>query len=206
MNIQPNTNNNLTMGKVPKKPNLRSFPNRIKQKILDAAPSVTFDDAENKIKTLGKIDGWMSKPAENRAIMGLTAIFLQPGIDASNKRVDDETRHISICRTAAKIIAGTSVGIAVRGASYGLVEKMTDLKSNKKYAKKLLPKNYIEDFSKEPKLLKNYRSALSTGVAIAAMCITNFLIDAPLTVYLTNKFKEMTMLKNAKGEHYEKRA
>ena len=36
---------------------------------------------------------------------------------------------------------------------------------------------------KNPKLMKNYRSALSTGIAIAAMCVTNFVADAPLTVF-----------------------
>ena len=46
--------------------------------------------------------------------------------------------------------------------------------------------------TKDAKLLKNYRSALSTAVAILAMCFTNFAIDAPLTVYLTNKFNDKT--------------
>lgn len=206
MKIQPITYNDVTMGKAPKKPNPNSIKDRIKQKILDAAPSTTFDDAENKIKNMIKVDGWLSKPAENRGVMGATAVFLQPAIDASNKRVDSDTRQISICRTGAKVIAGTGVGMVVRGSSYGLVEKMTDLDSKKDYAKKLLPKKYIEEFSKNPKLLKNYRSALSTGIAIAAMCVTNFVIDAPLTVFLTNKFTEMAKLKNVKEAQDEERA
>ena len=49
---------------------------------------------------------------------------------------------------------------------------------------------YIEEIAKEPKFLENYRSALSTGTAILAMLVTNFAIDAPLTVKMTNKLKK----------------
>ena len=38
--------------------------------------------------------------------------------------------------------------------------------------------------------MKNSRSALSSALAILAMCITNFVLDAPLTVFLTNKLNE----------------
>lgn len=206
MNIQPITYNDLTMGKAPKKPNPNSFVDRIKQKIVDAAPSTTFQDGENALKNWVRFDERMSKPAENRGVMGGTAILLQPAIDASNKRVDDETRHVSICRTIAKIIAGTGVGMLVRGSAYKAVEKMTNLEGDAKYAKTLLPKKYIEELSKNPKLMKNYRSALSTGVAIAAMCVTNFVADAPLTVFLTNHLTRATRLKHPKEAADEKRA
>ncbi len=207
MNIQPITSyNDLTMGRAPKKPNPNSFIDRIKQKIVDAAPSTTFKDGENALKNWIRFDERMSKPAENRGVMGATAIILHPSIDASNKRVDDETRHISICRTIAKIIAGTGVGMLVRGSAYKAVEKMTNPECNEKYSKMLLPKKYLEELSKNPKLMKNYRSALSTGIAIAAMCVTNFVADAPLTVFLTNHLTKATMLKNTKEAADEKRA
>ena len=54
--------------------------------------------------------------------------------------------------------------------------------------------------------MKNYRSALSTGVAIAAMCVTNFVADAPLTVFLTNHLTRATRLKHPKEAADEKRA
>ena len=91
-------------------------------------------------------------------------------------------------RTIAKILAGTSVGIVVRGSCYSLVEKMTDIKGKGRFSKALMPTKHLKELLKEPKLLKNYRSALSTGIAILAMCFTNFAIDAPLTVFLTNHF------------------
>ena len=40
------------------------------------------------------------------------------------------------------------------------------------------------------KFVKNYRSALSMAVALGAMCVTNFVLDAPLTIFLTNYFKD----------------
>lgn len=202
MNIQPISYNDLTMGKAPKKPNPNSFVDRIKQKIVDAAPSTTFNDAEKTLKNWVRFDERMSKPAENRGVMGGTAILLQPAIDASNKKVDNETRQISICRTIAKIIAGTGVGMLVRGSAYKAVEKMTNPEGNKI----LLPKKYIDELSKNPKLMKNYRSALSTGIAILAMCVTNFALDAPLTVFLTNRLIEAAHLKKPKEAVDEKRA
>ena len=49
---------------------------------------------------------------------------------------------------------------------------------------------YIEEIRSEPKFLENYRSALSTATAILAMLVTNFAIDAPLTVKMTNALKK----------------
>ena len=197
MNIQPISNNNISMGKTPKKPNPKSFINRIKQNILDASPNATFND-KDKIQRWVKFYEQMSRPDINRVVMGGTAFFLQPAIDASNKKVDDDTRKVSICRTIAKIITGTSVGIIVRGSAYKAVEKMTDINGVKPSSKSLLPKKYITELSKDPKLLTNYRSALSTAIAIGAMCITNFVIDAPITTLLTNKFIDAANLNKSK--------
>jgi hypothetical protein len=100
---------------------------------------------------------------------------------------------VSICRTIAKIIAGTTVGILVRGSCYNLVKNMTKPEGTNKFSKALLPKRYTKEIGKVEAFLKNYRSALSNIVAIGAMCFTNFLIDAPLTVLLTNKFSDVAL-------------
>lgn len=204
MNIQPISNYNISMGRSPKKPDSRNIVNRIKQFILDSAPEITIKDNKSRMDKWRKTNEKISKPAENRVIMGATAIILQPLIDYSNKRVDDETRRVSICRTIAKIIAGTLVGIIVRGSSYKLVEKMTDIKGVGKYSKSLLPEQkYMKYLSKGSDFLKNYRSALSTGLAVLAMCITNFSCDAPLTVYLTNMCAEKTSNTNKVAQKQE---
>ena len=71
-----------------------------------------------------------------------------------------------------------------------LVKNMTNIRGKERYSKALLPTKHLRDLIKNPTLLKNYRSALSTSLAILAMCITNFVIDAPLTVFLTNYFND----------------
>lgn len=191
MYVQPN-NYNISMTAAPKGSNnmngWKKIKNRIKQSIIDVIPQATFKDNEKRVERWKSLDEKMSRPAENRLIMGATALLTQPAIDYYNHRVDDETRRVSRNRTIAKILAGTSVGILVRGSCYNIVSKMTDVASESKLGKALIPKKYLQEATTNPKLLKNYKSALSMGIAILAMCVTNFVLDAPLTVYLTNKF------------------
>lgn len=190
MNIQPiqyyNNYNNVSMqGKDGN--SWKRFKNRVAQKILDALPSHTQKESARTRDEWNKFDNWISKPAQNRAIMGLTAIITQPAIDYHNHKVDDETRRISRNRTIAKIIAGTFVGILVRGSAYKAVESMTNIEGKSKLSKKLLPKKFLGEIAKNEKFLKNHRCALSNWLAISVMCVTNFVLDAPLTVFLTNR-------------------
>ena len=195
MYIQQNSNN-VNMYGSKKIPN---FWNRLKNSIWDKIPDKTFTLNEGTIKKIRKYEEQISHPAKNRLIMGATALVTQPTIDYYNHKVDEDTRTISRNRTIAKILAGTSVGILVRGASYSIVEKMTDIKGKKKYSKALLPNKDLDKLLRNQTFLKNYRSALSTSLAILAMCFTNFLIDAPLTVYLTNKFNDCHKQKKKGG-------
>ena len=187
MKIQPGANNIAMSGW-----SWSSFKNSIKQRVIDAVPVSTIKDGTKRVEKWKYFDEKMSKPAENRFIMGATAMVTQPVIDYNNHKVDQETRRVSRNRTIAKILAGTGVGMIVRGSCYSLVKKMTDVNGKSKYSQALLPTEFLKDLTKDAKLLKNYRSALSTAVAILAMCFTNFAIDAPLTVYLTNKFNDKT--------------
>ena len=187
MKIQPESNSIAMTGG-----SWSSFKNSIKQHIIDAVPQTTIRDGAKRIEKWKYLDEKMSKPAENRFIMGATAIITQPVIDYNNHKVDEETRRVSRNRTIAKILAGTCVGMIVRGSCYKLVKEMTNINGNKNYSKYLIPKKFMQELSNDTKLLKNFRSALSTAVAILAMCFTNFAIDAPLTVYLTNKFNAKT--------------
>ena len=122
-----------------------------------------------------------------------SALLTQPAIDASNHKVDKETRRVSVNRTIAKIIAGTGVGMfVVRGPIYKGILSMTNIKGNSKFSKALLPKKYLKELNDNPKFLKNYRSALAMAIALLAMCVTNFVLDAPLTAMLTNYLNEKT--------------
>ena len=190
MNIQPIQYNNSVSMQGKKGSSWTNLKRRVAQKILDTLPSQTQNESAKKIDHWNKFDNWVSKPAQNHAIMGATAIITQPAIDYNNHKVDKETRRVARNRTIAKIIAGTCVGILVRGSAYEGVAKMTDVNGKSKFSKALLPKKYLTEIAKNEKFLKNYRSALSSALAILAMCITNFVLDAPLTVFLTNKLNE----------------
>ncbi len=195
MNIQPIQNNISMQG------SKDSWSRRIKQKILDAMPEVTAKESARKLETWKKIDNKISKPAENRAIMGITALATQPAIDYQNHKVDKETRRVSRNRTIAKILAGTGVGVfVVRGPLYDLITKMTDIKGSGKYSKALLPTKFLKEMAANDTFLKNYRSTSSMFIALLAMCITNFALDAPLTALLTNYFNEQDKQKEGKHE------
>lgn len=72
---------------------------------------------------------------------------------------------------------------------------MTNIQGNSRFSKALLPKKYLKEINDNPKFLKNYRSALAMAIALLAMSVTNFVLDAPLTAFLTNYFNEKTEVK-----------
>ena len=200
MNIQPNYDSVSMHGK-----NWNSITDRIMQKILDAVPTATAKESAKKLERWKKTDDVISRPAQNRGILGATALITQPAIDYYNHRVDEETRTVSRNRTIAKIIAGTAVGMfVVRGPIYKAIVNMTDLNGKSKLSKALIPKSQLLDITKNPKFLKNYRSALSMSIALLAMSVTNFVLDAPLTVYLTNMLNDKTLAKKDKGAEQNK--
>ena len=220
MNIQPIQYNSVSMqGK--KDSSWNRIKRRIAQKVLDTLPSHTQKESARCRDEWNKIDNWASKPMQNRGIMGVTALLTQPFIDYNNKQVDEETRKMAFLNRCAVILSGTTVGMfVVRGPLYTAIEKMTDLKGESKFSKALLPKKYLSEMSKNEKFVKNYRSALSMAVALGAMCVTNFVLDAPLTIFLTNYFKdkfaerheekqaqnvakEISMVSKTGGEHNE---
>ena len=200
MKIYPvSNNNNISMQGKCKNPNWIMKPfRRFEQWLLDTSPSHTSKESKNTIKNQDKMTYWVSHPMWNRGILGATALLTQPTIDYYNHRVDDETRTVSRNRTIAKIVAGTLVGMfVVRGPVHKLVEKMTNPFGNGKYSKALLPKQDIEELAKNKTYLKNYRATLAMVLALGAMCITNFVLDAPLTIILTNMLNDKSRKKEA---------
>ena len=172
----------------------------LKQKAFDKIPNAVFNDNSSNIKIWNKIQEELSNPAQNRLLMGATAILTQPAIDYYNHKVDKETREISRNRTIAKIIAGTIAGILVRGSAHEIVKYMTNTKATSKLKKALLPTFKIDSLIKTEPFLMNYRNALSTFLAVAAMSVTNFAIDAPFTVFLTNHLNARTKEKKLLAE------
>lgn len=156
-------------------------------------------------------DGFSS--AMQRFVSGATALLTQPWFDLNNKRVDEDTQKVSCARTIGKIIAGMLTGVTIRWACVELTKKFTKnenteahlkevaeekgkihkLKTNfSKWDQWLLPKAHR---GAEYKEIKKYRGALGTFAALGVMIFTNFLVDAPVTTYLTNKIVKMFKLK-----------
>lgn len=157
--------------------------------------TIKSDSSNNNIAWIGK----NLSSAENRLILGASALMTQPFIDASNKDVDSETRRISVCRTVAKIIAGTATGFAIRKLCIKTIDSFTKspslLSPDDKFKK--LKTCLSPTLKYSPDEFVQYKNALGTLLALGVMLFTNFLVDAPLTKLLTNFFA-------AHGGHHDK--
>lgn len=153
--------------------------------VFDKLPSVEFK-SEKILKGIKSAGLYISSP-QNRVILGATALMSQPFIDLHNKHVDDETRKVSMARTVAKIVAGTSTGFLVRHYSIKAVDAFTKNpdKAENFLHSILFPKGISKVTAKG---MIQYRKALGTFISLAVMMFTNFAIDAPLTKILTNIF------------------
>ncbi len=166
---------------------ISNFSNSVTQGLTNVVPKMTVkgERANNVISWIGEK---VSSP-QNRLILGVSALMSQPFIDLNNKKVDEDTRKVSAARTVAKIIAGTLTGVAIRSGCIHAIDAFT------KYPSQITPdmkfKNLRSLFAPSEGLLKSldhYKKSLGTIISLVVMVFTNFLIDAPLTKYLTNKF------------------
>ena len=166
---------------------------RFEQGAMDLLPDATF----NKNKTIGLIGdiGRDISSAENRLILGVSALMSQPFIDAKNKDVDEKTRKVSVCRTIAKIVAGTLTGYLIRKGCISAIKNWSKIptKGVPRYKSLFTPKGAR---STNSEAFKQYQNAMGTVVALVVMLFTNFAIDAPLTKFLTN-----LLVKKTGGDH-----
>ena len=159
---------------------------------------------------------------EQRLLLGATALATQPFIDMHNKNVDKETRMMSVARTIAKIIAGTLVGVAVRQAGISFVKAFCKYKpvtdsagriisvekqTNKDFFVPILNKLSLDKGLTVEKLNKKfnlYTKAHGLFFATVAMVFTNFLLDAPLTKWMTGVFHKKIVNKEAEASQERK--
>ena len=170
----------------------------IGQKIYNNIPNKVIDSPKllKGIQWAGKN---ISSPG-NRLILGVSALMSQPFIDLHNKKIDEDTRKVSALRTIAKIIAGTSTGVLIRLGCIKTIKYLTDTSEGaSKLEKFLLPNKELTRDLKAFDNLKQYRNSLGTLISLGVMVFTNFLIDAPLTKFLTNRFLEMKKHKEETG-------
>ena len=170
---------------------------KVQQAFYDCLPNsvVNSEKWQKRIKWIGSE---ISSP-ENRLILGATALMSQPFIDWKNKAVDEDTRKVSVCRTIAKIIAGTTTGFLIRKGCISAIKNWSKLSSSVDKNGQKIKLSKLNTFfsptiakSDTSEAFKQYQNALGTIVALVVMMFTNFLIDAPLTRYLTNKFVKNT--------------
>lgn len=166
---------------------ISQMPRKINQGIVNIVPEMTISN-EKTLKGLKWVGEKVSSP-ENRLILGVTALMSQPFIDLNNKKVDEDTRKVSAARTVAKIIAGTTTGVLIRSGCIHAIDAFTKLPTeitpNMKF-KKL--RTLFTPSAGILKDLNQYKKSLGTILSLGVMVVTNFLLDAPLTKFLTNKF------------------
>lgn len=152
-----------------------------KQCAMNAVPNWELSGNTNWINKAGE----KISSAEQRLILGASALMSQPFIDAHNKNVDEKTRKVSVARTIAKIIAGTLTGFAIRKGCIKAIKSMSHPRTanTPKWKSFFTPKGITKT---NTDAFMQYRNAMGTVVALVVMMFTNFLIDAPLTKFLTN--------------------
>ncbi len=159
------------------------------QTVSDALPNcVTGEKADKFFKAAGR----EISSAENRLILGVTALMSQPFIDYNKREIDEDTRRVAVCRTIAKIVAGTLTGYTVRKCTIKGIQKCSKLpgKGVPKWQTLFTPKDVKKVDTDE---FKQYQNALGTFVSLGVMLFTNFLIDAPLTKFFTNTLNDRAL-------------
>jgi hypothetical protein len=185
---------------------ITSIPSAVTDGIVSVVPKWTSTGKKTN-KAIAWIGQKISSP-ENRFILGATALATQPWIDLKNKHVDEDTRKVSVARTVAKIIAGTLTGVLIRSGCIKAINSFSNLPTsqiitgaNPKLKTLFTPSEAFKNIATN---LKKYREGYGTLLALFVMMFTNFLIDAPLTKVLTNKFvdviRKIDNKKNIKAE------
>ena len=156
------------------------------------SPNFKGISAGSILSKAANINSW-----QQRAALGLAAMTFQPMIDLTNKEVDKDTRIVSANRSFAKGLVGAATGIAIRGGCMKVIEKAFQNESFTEKIAKYTAENTTEeainkskDFIKNQGGAKKYAAVMGTIAALGVMLVTNFLIDAPVTNWLTNKMNE----------------
>ena len=112
-------------------------------------------------------------------ILMIPGLTINPAIDLFNKNVDDETRKFSACRSIAKELAGSTIGVGVRALCGVGCEAL--LKKGHLFGK-MLDKN-AKDYLKQ---VKEHAGIIGGVFALGALLFTDFFVDIPF-INLTNE-------------------
>ncbi|MBQ3310699.1 hypothetical protein IJG72_01335 [bacterium] len=119
--------------------------------------------------------------AKQKVILTVPTLILNPLIDLNNKKVDEETRKASACRSVASALGGSAVGIIVRDGCRRLCQYSID--------KGMIFKGMFEkekSMGKEiyQKAIKNHAGIVGTIAALGVMAFTDFFVDTACINYL----------------------
>ena len=135
-----------------------------KQRAMNAVPDMELSGNTNWINKAGE----KISSAEQRLILGASALMSQPFIDAHNRNVDEKTRKVSVARTIAKIIAGTATGFAIRKGCIKAIKAMSQPRGANvpKWKSFFTPKDITKT---NTDAFMQYRNAMGTVVALVVM-------------------------------------
>lgn len=170
--------------------NPKNFGTGIKRRLFNFVPNILVKDSPK----LNDFGNFINRPDVNRGIMGITALLTQPYIDRHNPRVDEQTATTSMFRTIGKIVAGTTVGCAVRSACFYLTNACTSANPNaSKWKKFLMPTERMQRLASSHNMdwFKSYKNLLATALGLTAMLATNVLLDVPFTSYISKKLMDI---------------
>lgn len=154
-----------------------------------------------------KYFAWMRNinGAHQRAILGATALLLQPPIDYYNPRADEKTRKFSTMKTLVKVVVGTLVGVAVRALGIKYAKHLT--KSPEKLISKIKDPKIAQNLRK---IMKNtddkqsFEANLGTLFGVVAVFLSNFTIDMPLAKFAIQATTEKLNLSEDKPKEDKK--
>lgn len=195
--------------------------NPVTNRIVKSMPKREFNGSCGTGKLIKWCGDNISSP-ENRLILGITALASQPFIDLSNKKVDKETRTVSCARSIAKIIAGTLTGVLIRSGYIYLTKNFSAVgklgakvninvgRAGQQKMKEIVITKSRQFFTPsntsthQSHAYGEYQNTMGTALAIVTMVFSNFLIDAPLSKFLTNHFNKKFQSNSASSEKNSK--
>lgn len=150
---------------------------------------------------------WMNNltGVHQRAILGGTALLMQPPIDYLNPRTDEKTRKFSVMKTIVKTLVGTLVGVSVRHLGIKYAQHLT--KDPQKLIQKVADpkvKERLIKIMKDPNKKDTFTAQLGTLMGVVAVFISNFTIDMPLAKFAIEKSSEKLNLSADKPKEDKK--
>ena len=133
---------------------------------------------------IGKIAGETIRTPEQKLLLALGALFIQPLIDL--KFADEDKKHDAAIKSASKAIAGGLTGVTIRAVAQTIMNNVIGPEKTNSFNALIFPKKYIKYAQDHPELaefkIQEYRKNVATIFALLFMLFfSNSKVDVPLT-------------------------